>query len=151
MNGVTERSPVKSKLICYQQSSRCLTSRKIVTENDFNGKIVLLDFWFTRCEACFEKFPQVQSVFYKLKSDPSVKVLAVDKPIPNDKPGEAFDVIRREGYTFPVVIAKDEELPEKYGVAWYPTTMVIDRQGKIVYRGDIEGAASMVEELRGGQ
>ncbi|HEV7643061.1 MAG TPA: hypothetical protein VGO50_03890 [Pyrinomonadaceae bacterium] len=63
-------------------------------------------------------------------------------------PGEAFEVIREEGYTFPVAVAADEELPEKLGVKVYPTTLVIDRQGKIVYRGDIAGARAMVDELR---
>src|SRR5882757_3869702 len=45
--------------------------KNTIGENDLNGKIVLLDFWFTRCGACFEKFPQVQSAFDKLKADPS--------------------------------------------------------------------------------
>jgi len=78
-----------------------------------------------------------------------VLVFAVDKPVETDKPGEAFEVIREEGYTFPVAVASDGEMPEKLGVKFYPTTLVIDRQGKIVYRGDIEGAAAMVDELRG--
>jgi hypothetical protein len=29
-------------------------------------------------------------------------------PIEEDTPGQAFQVIKDEGYTFPVVIAKDE-------------------------------------------
>ncbi|HEV7643062.1 MAG TPA: SCO family protein [Pyrinomonadaceae bacterium] len=64
--------------------------KNTITENDFNGKVVLLDFWFTRCGACFEKFPQVQSAFDKLKSDPSVVVFAIDKPIEEDKPRRSF-------------------------------------------------------------
>jgi len=122
--------------------------KNLITDEHLNGKIVLLDFWFTRCGACFEAFPQVQAAYEKFKNDPSVSVLSVDKPIDGDSPGQAFAMIRDEGHTFPVVVAADENLPENLGVKAYPTVLVIDRQGKIVYRGDIEGAVAMVDELR---
>jgi thiol-disulfide isomerase/thioredoxin len=123
--------------------------KNVINGDDLNGRIVLLDFWFTRCGACFEAFPKVQAAYEKFKDDGSVKVFSVDKPIEEDKPGEAFNVIREEGYTFPVVVAADEDLPEKLGVKAYPTVLVIGREGKIVYRGDIEGAIAMADELRG--
>jgi hypothetical protein len=49
---------------------------------------------------------------------------------------------------FQAVISKDERMPEKFGVSGYPTTFVIDRKGDIVYKGGIEGAVKMVEELK---
>jgi thiol-disulfide isomerase/thioredoxin len=122
---------------------------EIVTDESFRNKIVLLDFWYTGCGVCFQKFPQVQAAYDRYKNDPSVAIFAVDKPIEEDTPGQAFQVIKDEGYSFPVVIAEDEELPKKFGVKFYPTTFVIDRGGQIVFRGDIEGAVKMVEELRG--
>jgi len=122
---------------------------EIVTDENFRNKIVLLDFWYTGCGVCFEKFPQVQAAYDRYKDDPSVAIFAVDKPIEEDTPGQAFQVIKDEGYSFPVVIVKDEELPKKFGVKYYPTTFVIDRSGQIVFKGDIAGAVKMVEELKG--
>jgi thiol-disulfide isomerase/thioredoxin len=121
----------------------------LLTDSSFQDKVVLLDFWYTGCGVCFEKFPQVQAAYDRYKDDQSVAIFAVDKPIEEDTPGQAFQVIKDEGYTFPVVIAKDEQLPEKFGVKFYPTTFVIDRTGQIVFRGDIAGAVKMAEELRG--
>jgi thiol-disulfide isomerase/thioredoxin len=123
--------------------------QNIVTDESFRNKIVLLDFWYTGCGVCFEKFPQVQAAYDRYKDDPSVAIFAVDEPIEEDTPGQAFQVIKDEGYSFPVVIAKDEELPKKFGVKYYPTTFVIDRSGQIVFKGDIAGAVKMVEELKG--
>ena len=120
-----------------------------VTDENFRNKIVLLDFWYTGCGMCFEKFPQVQTAYERYKNDPSVAIFAVDDPIEEDTPGMAFQVIKEAGYSFPVVIAKDEELPRKFGVKYYPTTFVIDRSGQIVYKGDIAGAVKMIEDLRG--
>jgi len=106
--------------------------QNLITNSSFQNKVVLLDFWFTRCGTCFEKFPQVQAAYDRYKDDPSVAIFAVDVPIEEDTPGQAFQVIKDEGYTFPMVIAKDEHLPEKFGVKYYPTTIVIDRSGQIV-------------------
>jgi len=122
--------------------------KNLITENDFQNKIVLLDFWHTRCGVCFQKFPQVQAADDKYKNDSSVAIFAVDKPIEEDKPNQAFEMIKERGYSFHVVIAKDEDLPEKFGVKGYPTTFVIDRNGMIVYKGDIAGAVKMVDELK---
>jgi len=122
--------------------------KTLITDYAFRDKITLLDYWFTGCEVCFAKFPHVQEVFDKYKDDSSVAIYAVDKPIEEDRPDQAFEMIKDLGYTFPVLIAKDEDMPEKWRVKVYPTTFVINREGQIVYRGDIEGAIKMVDELR---
>jgi thiol-disulfide isomerase/thioredoxin len=124
---------------------------EFISNNDFTDKIVLLDFWHTSCGVCFEKFPKVQSAFEKFKSDPGVIIVAVDKPLEEDKPGQAFEMITREGYSFDVVVSKDENMPDNLGIRVYPTTLVIDRRGEMVYKGDIEGAVKMVDELKQAQ
>lgn len=122
--------------------------KNLISDNNFQSKIVLLDFWTTTCGVCFEKFPQVQTVYEKYRNDSSVVILAANKPIEEDKPNQAFEMIREEGYSFPVVVTKDEDLAEKFGVKGFPTTFVINRNGQIVYKGDIEGAIKMVDELK---
>jgi thiol-disulfide isomerase/thioredoxin len=119
-----------------------------VTNQTLENKIVLLDFWHTRCGVCFQKFPQLQAFYDKYKNDDSIAVFAVDKPLEEDIQKGAFKVIEEEGYNFPVLLPTDEELPEKFGVKVYPTTFVINRQGNIVYKGGIEGAILMAEDLK---
>lgn len=121
---------------------------KLVSEDSFHGKIVLVDYWYTRCSVCFDRFPHVQAAYEKYKADPVVSIYAVDKPIDEDKPGEAFEVIKKDGYSFPVLIAADENMPEKWGVTGYPTTFVIDQDGTVVFKGDIEGAARTIDQLK---
>lgn len=119
-----------------------------ITEQLFENKIVLLYFWTTRCGLCFRKFPQVQAAYDKYKNDPSVAIYTINKPVEENKPNQVFEMIKEEGYSFPVVIPTDEELPEKFGVKGYPTTFVINRNGQIVYKGDIEGAVRQVDLLK---
>ena len=120
-----------------------------INDNNFNGRIVLLDFWNTRCGICFEKFPQVQTIYNKYENDSSVLILAVNKPLAEvDAPDEAFLIVKKKEFTFPVVISEDEDLAEKFGVSVYPTTFVINQNKQIVYKGDIEGAVKMVDKLK---
>jgi thiol-disulfide isomerase/thioredoxin len=140
--GKIEASALPTKFEAFDEQTN------LVNDNNFQNRIVLLDFWHTRCGVCFEKFPQLQAAFERYKNDSSVLIYAVDRPIEEDKPNQAFEMIKEEGYSFPVVIAKDEEMPEKFGVKFYPTTFVINRNGMIVYKGDIAGAVRMVAELK---
>lgn len=119
-----------------------------VTDEDFHNKIVVLDFWYTGCGVCFQKFPQVQAAYEKYENDSSVEILAVNIPFEGDKPNQAFDDIRERGHTFPVVIARDESLAEKFEVKSYPTTFVIDSDGQIIFKGGIEAAIKIVDELK---
>jgi len=119
-----------------------------ITNQLFENKIVLLDFWITSCGLCFKKFPQVQAVYDKYKNDPSVEIYTINKPFKKDQPNQVFEMIKKEGYSFPVVIPTDIDLPENFGVKVYPTTFVINTNGQIVYKGDIEGAVKMVGELK---
>lgn len=114
----------------------------------FENKITLLDFWNTKCGTCFEKFPQLQTFYDKYKDDNSIIIYAINKPVEEDTPKTAFQLIEEKGYTFPVLLPIDQELPEKFGVNGYPTTCVIDRSGMVVYKGDIAGAVKMVEEIK---
>jgi thiol-disulfide isomerase/thioredoxin len=118
-----------------------------IADGDLENKIVLLDFWHTACGVCFEKFPRLQALRNKYRDDPKVLIFAVNKPIEDDKPGQAFRMIEERGYTFPVAIPKDEELPEKFGVRSYPATFIMVNK-KIVFYGDIWLAEGKIEQLR---
>ncbi len=119
-----------------------------ITNQLFENKIVLLDFWIKTCGLCFKKFPQVQAAYDKYKNDPSVAIYTINKSVKENKPNQVFEIMKEEGFSFPVVIPTDEELPEKFGVKGYPTTFVINQTGQIVYKGNIEGAVKMVDELK---
>lgn len=141
-SGVVRASNLPTKFEAFDEQ------KAITTDENFKNKIVLLDFWTTTCGICFQKFPQVQTAYEKYKNDSSIVILAVNSPIEEDKPNQAFDDIREEGHTFPVVVTKDFDLAEKFGVIGYPTTLVINQNSQIVYKGDIEGAVKMVDELK---
>lgn len=105
-NGKVEASALPVKFEAFDEQ------KNLILDDNFQNKLVLLDFWNTGCGVCFEKFPQLQAFYEKYRNDNSVMIFAVNKPFEEDKPNQAFEMIRERNLTFPVVITKDEDLAE---------------------------------------
>ena len=132
---------VPFEFICRDRDNR------LITNADLKGKIVVLEFWRTRSARCFLEFPKLQQLYHTYKDDGSIAIWAVNKPMNTDTVNEAFQVITNKGYSFPVLLPSDETLPEKFGVADYPTVVIVDKSGTVAYTGDIETAENILINL----
>lgn len=119
----------------------------VLQESALRGKITVLDFWNTKCGVCFQKFPKLQRVYEKYRNHPSVTIIAANHPLYVDKPGDAFREIREKGYTFPVAVMKSENAARDFGVRLYPTVLILDPTGTVVFKGDIDEAERKIEAL----
>ncbi len=116
-----------------------------LTTNNLDGKTVILDFWNTGCVVCFEKFPLLENLYQQHKADSNFLIAAVNIPWERDSIGIAFDKIERlKKYNFPVFVASDGMM-KQFEIAVFPTVFVI-KNDKIIYKGNIEGAAALVAQ-----
>jgi peroxiredoxin/outer membrane lipoprotein-sorting protein len=111
------------------------TNGKTVSLHDFRGKVVIIDFWTTWCPPCRERMPQLQDLQQKL-ADKGLVVLGLDV-------GEDLQTVAQfaeQGpYTFALLLGGEPEVDTKYYVNAFPTTFVVNREGKIVYRDERVG------------
>lgn len=121
---------------------------KRITNKDFKGKNVVLDFWTTTCGACLKKFPIFQEMYNSNRNDTNILFYAANIPLDEDTPGKCFRMINKFNYTFPVLLANDKIVADRYKVDFFPTTIVINRDGNIVYKGGIEGVRDVLKKLR---
>lgn len=120
----------------------------IININHLRGKIILLDFWNSKCGFCYEKFPIVEDIYNKYKNNKKVNFYSVNFFLKNiDKQGDAYRIIRERGYSFPVLICSDKALLKALNITCYPTVLVINTKGELVFRGNIEDADKKIEEL----
>lgn len=111
-------------------SASTLDKDLIVTENIFNGRITLLNFWATWCTTC----KQEHAFWMKhiKEFSPNLQLLAVNYH-DEDKLAKAW--LSNDGNPFSIVI-KDPlgRLGMDWGVRGTPETFVIDKQGIVRYR-----------------
>jgi peroxiredoxin len=98
---------------------------------DYRGRVVVLNFWATWCPPCLAEIPGFVRLQEELRDDGVVFVgVAMDE-------GGAAAVApfaERHGITYPLVL-DDGALAARFGgVAALPTTLLIDRAGRVRYR-----------------
>lgn len=111
-----------------------------VSLNALQGKVVVLDFWATWCPPCRRTMPHLERLSTELKEQ-GVAVVGVSA----EETGVVKSYIKKQNFTFPILLDAKREVNRRYGIRAIPTTLVIDRQG--VIRSHFVGAPSE-ERLR---
>ncbi|MBH0157148.1 MAG: thiol-disulfide oxidoreductase ResA [Bacillota bacterium] len=101
---------------------------KSVKLSDYRGKGVFLNFWGTWCKPCEREMPYMERQYQKYK-DQGVEILAVNIAESNVSVKNFVD---RYHLSFPIPMDKDREVTKAFGIGPIPTTVLIDKNGKIV-------------------
>lgn len=102
---------------------------KKVSLSDYQGKVLILDFWATWCGPCLAELPYFQELVNLYKNDPSVAFLTISQDQSKDV---ARKFIEQKGYTFPVIF--DTGIGQLFEVEGIPLLIVIDKEGNIRYK-----------------
>ena len=120
--------------------------RQLVSNESLKGKLVIFDFWYIGCRPCWVKFPELEKLHQRYQSSDEVAIYAVNRPMSYDKPGALFTRIEDKGYTFPV-LEGTQEVMDDLEIYVYPTVLILNKEGQVVFKGEIEAAADKLEEL----
>lgn len=132
-----------SKVIPFSFSDK---TGEIVNQDSLKGSVVLFDFWFINCGPCWRKFPKLQEIYEKYSTHADVQIYAVNRPMKRDEPGSLFSTIEEKNYTFPVLKGNQKDL-DALGVYKYPTVMLLDKNGLIVFMGEHDEVEKKLESL----
>ena len=108
-------------------ASESITGDKIVLD-ELRGNIVLLDFWGTWCAPCREEIPKLKSIYEQYKSK-NFKMIG----IANDNLESLNKFIKENKIEWAQIIQdNNKSIINDYNVVGYPTTFLIDVDGKIL-------------------
>lgn len=104
--------------------------------SDYEGKVVLVNFWGTWCEPCKEETPALQEIHERL-GDEGLVIIGIDLRN-QERAGEAgIDDVRRfvEHYqvTYPIALDTDGAMARAFQIYPIPTSYFIDPNGTIRY------------------
>jgi cytochrome oxidase Cu insertion factor (SCO1/SenC/PrrC family) len=103
---------------------RTLDGRSVSLE-EFGGRPVVLNFWFSGCTPCRTELPLLQQF---ADSRPDVTVLLVDS---GDNPAAASQFVSSVHVRAPVLLDQDGTVRDAYHVAAFPTTEFIRPDGSL--------------------
>ncbi|HHH43951.1 MAG TPA: TlpA family protein disulfide reductase [Gammaproteobacteria bacterium] len=98
----------------------------------YRGKVVMVNFWATWCPPCRRELPSMEAL-YQVFRDDGFTVLAINQW---ESPDHVFAYMGQLDVepSFPILFDRDSAVSQRYGVKGLPTTVLIDRRGRVVYR-----------------
>ncbi|MDD3409439.1 MAG: TlpA disulfide reductase family protein [Eubacteriales bacterium] len=111
--------------------------------SETRGKVVVINFWATWCTPCCAELPYFQQIYEKYPDD--VALVALHSSMVTDDVQAYLD---KQGYSLPFALDTDGSIIRAFGGSTsYPMTVVLDRQGKIVYNKEGPATFELLESL----
>lgn len=133
--------------------------------DDFKGKVVMLDFWGTKCVPCLQSFPEIAEMQAHFEGKDvvilgvtSLQGYFIDTPnkrtiqCRNDKEKELSlfpDYMKGMGITWTIAISEEDVMNTDYGALAIPHVVIIDKQGIVRHNavnGDKETKIKLIEK-----
>lgn len=95
--------------------------------SDFNGKVVLLDFWASWCGPCRASFPWMNKVMKRYKGM-GFEVVAINL---DQEVKLATEFLNQVPANFTVLQDEASVMPEAYGLIGMPSSYLIDKKGRL--------------------
>lgn len=100
-----------------------------VIKDNYKGQITVVNFWATWCPPCVQEIPSLNRLKIKMSGLPfeliSINYAEDTKAI--------LDFMKEVNVEFPVLLDQEGKFAKKWNVITFPSTFVIDTEGKIKY------------------
>lgn len=108
------------------------------------GRVALVSMWATWCEACQKEMDALNRLDASTAAGHDALVVGIDV---GEDPETVVSFAKRRGLRYAQLLDPDFVFADALGQRRVPATLVVDRHGRIVFRGDALDAASL-EALR---
>jgi peroxiredoxin len=111
--------------------------------SDFQGKLVMLNFWTTHCPFCKAELGHIEALYYEWQ-EKGVMIVTVNI---GEGLNDVSAFLQDNGFSFPVLLDQAGAVAAQYGVRSIPCSFFINKKGQII--GIKYGACQSTEELAG--
>lgn len=107
------------------------------------GKLVLLDFWIRNCGPCIASIPDLNALQQKFNKK-QFEIIGINAYDAKEEISW-FCKKHQPDYT---ILMQGKAVAEQYGVSGYPTLVLLDRTGKILYAGTMPERGEMEKMIK---
>jgi len=115
---------------------------------EYKGKVVVINYWATWCGYCVRELPEFEKVYKEFGSNKKdVIILGVAGPKTKENPNNVdvekdkiISFLKKKNVTYPTLMDEAGKSFDDYGVKYFPTTYVINKNGYL--EGFVNGAIS---------
>ncbi len=99
-----------------------------VSLQDYDGKVVLLNFWATWCPPCIYEMPSLNTLYERYRGQGFIVLgISVDE---DQEQYESF--LNQSNISFPTVRDPERSISARYGTLKYPESYLISRDGRVL-------------------
>lgn len=99
-----------------------------VQTSQLRGKTLFINFWASWCPPCRAEMPSINELFKKLQADSSIVFIFINE---DEDKTKAVEYLAKNNFTIPIN-NEAGEMPREIFSGSLPTTVVIDKTGKMV-------------------
>ncbi len=141
-------SLVNSKAKDFPKDFVWLNTDRPLSLEDLKGHVVILDFWTYCCINCMHTLPDLEWIEKKYRGKPVVVVGVHSAKFYNEQEVENIrEAIARYEISHPVIADRNMEIWQSYGVSGWPTLVVVDPRGNVVYQQSGEGQRENLDDV----
>lgn len=103
---------------------------KKIAFNKFKGNVLFINVWASWCPPCRAEMPTIETLYNQVSDHDDIKfiLISLDK-----KPKKATQFMEDNGYPMPYYFPASR-MPNVFRSAYIPSTYVISKGGKIIYK-----------------
>lgn len=109
-------------------------TRDSVSISKLKGNVVMIDFWINNCSPCIQSIPALHS-FQNEFGSASFKLVSVNC---YDDIEDIKSFLKSKPLINYPVLYGGSKVAENYGVNGFPTIFLLNKLGKIIYKGDFK-------------
>jgi thiol-disulfide isomerase/thioredoxin len=106
-----------------------LQGNQVRLDSYLTEKIIYLNFWATWCPPCKAEMPDLNRVHKHFEERGDAVLLTINL---RDSKNTVSQFIKSNGYDMNVLLDTDGSVGQMYGIRSIPTTIIIDKSGKVV-------------------
>lgn len=121
--------------LCYDLTIDLVNSNNTFSISKNRGKVIVLNFWFTKCPYCINEMPSFNNVYQKYKND--IEIVAIHMNGNGYNEEIVIDYINNNYSNYSITFGIDTKNNDNYellgGTGSYPVTVILNQDGIITY------------------